>query len=163
MEHHAATWPTFDPSWYGCVSILLSAVEVDLAVVCASIPVFWPILEAAGLQVFITKEVRVTSEERLRPMDSATERIELQYAGAMPASSRVEKSDLTRAASLRSQTGSEANLRKDTSRHGSHGSLGSFREGNYELAHDIEQAHMDGWLRPATKVSISANNHDATK
>jgi hypothetical protein len=126
-------------------------------------PVFWPVLQASVFQIFITKEVRVTSEERLRRADGTTERIELQYAGAMPTRARVGKNDLDRAASLRSQTGSETNLRKASSGCGSHVSSAGYCGDNYELGDDIEHAYMNGWLRPATQVSISASNHHTTK
>ncbi|TKW48601.1 hypothetical protein CTA1_3292, partial [Colletotrichum tanaceti] len=60
----AGTYPTLDPSWYGCVPIVLAAVEVNLATICASLPVFWPTLQKNLNQIFITKEVEITSEIR---------------------------------------------------------------------------------------------------
>ena len=58
---------------------MLSALEVDLAVICASIPVFWPVLKTAGWEVFITKEVHVESQSRHNSRDS--ELMELAPAG----------------------------------------------------------------------------------
>jgi len=60
----AGTYPTLDPSWYGCTPIVLAAVEVNLATICASLPVFWPNLQKNIGQIFITKEVEITSEVR---------------------------------------------------------------------------------------------------
>ncbi|KAK1991077.1 hypothetical protein LX36DRAFT_753808 [Colletotrichum falcatum] len=60
----AGTSPTLDPSWYGCTPIVLAAVEVNLATICASLPVFWPTLQKSIGQIFITKEVEITSEVR---------------------------------------------------------------------------------------------------
>ncbi|KAK2049735.1 hypothetical protein LZ31DRAFT_286401 [Colletotrichum somersetense] len=60
----AGTYPTLDPSWYGCTPIVLAAVEVNLATICASLPVFWPTLQKSIGQIFITKEVEITSEIR---------------------------------------------------------------------------------------------------
>lgn len=65
MEHKAATYPTFDPTWYGPISIVLAAAEVESAMICASVPVFWPMLRGSFLgNIFVTKEVEVTFEQR---------------------------------------------------------------------------------------------------
>ncbi|CCF43330.1 hypothetical protein CH063_13063 [Colletotrichum higginsianum] len=64
FHSRAGTYPTLDPSWYGCVPIVLAAVEVNLATICASLPVFWPTLQKNLGQIFITKEVEITSEIR---------------------------------------------------------------------------------------------------
>lgn len=69
IAHKAATSPTFDPTWYGPISIVLAAVEIDSAMICASVPVFWPVFRSAGFQIFITKEIKVTSEQRLSSSD----------------------------------------------------------------------------------------------
>lgn len=65
VSTRATTWPTFDPSWYGAVPIVLTALEVDIATIAASIPVFWPVLRNLDLnQILITREVKVTLEDR---------------------------------------------------------------------------------------------------
>ncbi|KAK1948906.1 hypothetical protein LY78DRAFT_664643, partial [Colletotrichum sublineola] len=73
----AGTYPTLDPSWYGCTPIVLAAVEVNLATICASLPVFWPTLQKSIGQIFITKEVEITTEARrfsaLRDTEAAAE------------------------------------------------------------------------------------------
>ncbi|KAL0941943.1 uncharacterized protein CTRU02_204706 [Colletotrichum truncatum] len=61
---NAGTYPTLDPSWYGSVPIVLAAVEVNLATICASLPVFWPALQSNLGKIFITKEIEITSEIR---------------------------------------------------------------------------------------------------
>ncbi|PSS05321.1 hypothetical protein BD289DRAFT_478212 [Coniella lustricola] len=62
---HATTWPTFDPTWYGAMPIVLTALEVDIATIAASIPVFWPVLRSIDIsQILITREVKVTLEDR---------------------------------------------------------------------------------------------------
>ncbi|GKT46359.1 satratoxin biosynthesis SC1 cluster protein 4 [Colletotrichum spaethianum] len=63
-KSRAGTYPTLDPSWYGCTPIVLAAVETNLATICASLPVFWPTLQKNIGQIFITKEVEITSEIR---------------------------------------------------------------------------------------------------
>ncbi|KAK6852448.1 hypothetical protein PG995_010999 [Apiospora arundinis] len=64
IEHQAATWPTRDPTWYGPISIVLSALEVLSASICASIPIFWPMVTEGWGKIFVTQEVKVTRETR---------------------------------------------------------------------------------------------------
>ncbi|KAH7033035.1 uncharacterized protein B0I36DRAFT_104209 [Microdochium trichocladiopsis] len=65
IEHRAATWPVMDPTWYACSAIVLAVVEVDMASMCASIPVFWPILQDSWGKIFVTQEVEVVHESRI--------------------------------------------------------------------------------------------------
>ena len=63
VEHRATTYPTFDPTWYGPISIVLAAIEVDASMICACVPVFWPVLDRGFLgNIFVTKEVKITRE-----------------------------------------------------------------------------------------------------
>lgn len=65
VETRAATLPTFDPTWYGATPIVLSTMEVELATICASLPVFWPVLKKQlGPYIMVTHEVKITREER---------------------------------------------------------------------------------------------------
>lgn len=65
VETRAATLPTFDPTWYGATPIVLSSMEVELAAMCASLPVFWPVLKKTlGPYIMVTHEVKVTRELR---------------------------------------------------------------------------------------------------
>lgn len=157
IQHKAATYPTFDPSWYGCESFVLAAVEIDMAVVCATVPVFWPVLQSTGFQIFITKEVKVTSENRLRSIDDdAGESIELQYAGAMPAGSTVN-----RPASIRSKDGSEEHLHKIVSSHSERNRLPYYDDKLGLTGDDTDPAGGTRWTKPGTRVSISANRDRA--
>lgn len=79
VETRAATRPTFDPSWYAATPILLSTMEVDLATVCASLPVFWPVLKKTlGPYIMVTHEVKITHESRQLEGDSHKDTMELQ-------------------------------------------------------------------------------------
>ncbi|KAH6657633.1 hypothetical protein BKA67DRAFT_193967 [Truncatella angustata] len=64
IEHRAATYPTFDPTWYGVGVVVLGMMEVNAASVCACVPVFWPVLTARIDQIFVTSEVKITRERR---------------------------------------------------------------------------------------------------
>lgn len=65
IQTRATTQPTFDPTWYGSTPIVLAALEVDVATISASIPVFWPILKQLHMnQILVTREIKVTLEDR---------------------------------------------------------------------------------------------------
>lgn len=64
IEHQAGYWPVHDPTWYGPITIILAVLEVDCAAICASIPIFWPVLAAQWGSVFITQEIKITREDR---------------------------------------------------------------------------------------------------
>ncbi|KAJ0107968.1 hypothetical protein J7T55_008104 [Diaporthe amygdali] len=65
VETRAATLPAFDPTWYGTTPIVLSCMEVDLAAICASLPVFWPVIQKSiGSVIIVTHEVKITREQR---------------------------------------------------------------------------------------------------
>jgi hypothetical protein len=42
--------------------IVLSCLEVDLAIICASMPIFWPIIEKSLSAIFVSYEVQVVEE-----------------------------------------------------------------------------------------------------
>lgn len=75
MEHKAGTYPTFDPTWYGPITIVMAGLETASACICASIPVFWgPMMTSASHllgHIFVTKEVQVTTEHRFSNLDSS--------------------------------------------------------------------------------------------
>lgn len=59
IKYHATTYPTFDPTWYGAYTLILSVVEVDLATIVASLPVFWPHLRREVASILITHEIEI--------------------------------------------------------------------------------------------------------
>ncbi|KAK8070425.1 hypothetical protein PG997_010628 [Apiospora hydei] len=73
VEHRAATFPTFDPTWYGPISIELATLEVNFASICASIPVFWPVLTARLDKVFVTREIKIERIHRFETVDEDAE------------------------------------------------------------------------------------------
>jgi hypothetical protein len=64
VENQVATYPTRDPTWYGPTSILLAALEINAASICASVPIFWPVLTSNWSGIFVTQEVKITHELR---------------------------------------------------------------------------------------------------
>ncbi|KAB5578892.1 hypothetical protein GE09DRAFT_952291 [Coniochaeta sp. 2T2.1] len=57
-------YPTHDPTWYGPKSILLMVLEVNVASICASVPIFWPVISPFLGAIFVTHEFSVKHEIR---------------------------------------------------------------------------------------------------
>ena len=64
VRHKAGTAPTMDPTWWGPTVMLLALLEIDLASICASVPIFWPALEARLNRIIVTREVLVVRADR---------------------------------------------------------------------------------------------------
>ncbi|KAF9739542.1 hypothetical protein PMIN01_02176 [Paraphaeosphaeria minitans] len=47
------------------LTMILASLEIDFAIICASIPIFWPLIANSLPQIFVTQEVRVTHHQRL--------------------------------------------------------------------------------------------------
>jgi hypothetical protein len=77
IEHQATTYPTFDPTWYGPIIIVMAGLETASACICASIPVFWgPMLASTSQllgEIFVTKEVHVTTEHRFEDLGNSSD------------------------------------------------------------------------------------------
>ena len=58
----AGTYPYVDFTWWTPTTIILSCLEIDLAITCASMPIFWPIIEKSISAIFVTFEVQVEEE-----------------------------------------------------------------------------------------------------
>lgn len=59
IHSRATTYPSFDPTWYGPSTTVLSVLEVDLATIVASLPIFWPHLRRNIASILVTHEVEV--------------------------------------------------------------------------------------------------------
>lgn len=62
IHHQAGTYPYMDFTWWTPPAIVLSCVEIGLAMMCASMPIFWPVIEQRLAAIFVSYEVRVTEE-----------------------------------------------------------------------------------------------------
>ncbi|KAF2127152.1 hypothetical protein P153DRAFT_398518 [Dothidotthia symphoricarpi CBS 119687] len=58
----AATVPYMDFTWFSPVPVVLSCLEVDLAIICASMPIFWPVLQKSLSAIFVSYEVQITED-----------------------------------------------------------------------------------------------------
>jgi hypothetical protein len=59
--------PELDPTWYTPLTVISTCLEVNMAVLCASIPIFWPVLKNFRiLKILVTKEVILKSELRMK-------------------------------------------------------------------------------------------------
>ncbi|KAL1898126.1 hypothetical protein Sste5346_003528 [Sporothrix stenoceras] len=54
-----------DSTYYAPDTVLLSSLEVNLASICASVPIFWPVLRQQVFRILVTKEVVITRDERV--------------------------------------------------------------------------------------------------
>ncbi|KAF2738066.1 hypothetical protein EJ04DRAFT_67926 [Polyplosphaeria fusca] len=67
-KHNANDVSTFDFTWWYPLTLIISCIEVDFAIMCASMPIFWPAIVESLSQIsaiFVTKEIHVTSHQRL--------------------------------------------------------------------------------------------------
>ncbi|KAH7089108.1 hypothetical protein FB567DRAFT_324925 [Paraphoma chrysanthemicola] len=67
----------FDFTWWLPEVLLFSCLEIDFAIMCASMPIFWPTVMAAWTEIFVTREVLVTHDRRSRFVDNSVEQLEL--------------------------------------------------------------------------------------
>ncbi|KAK3314111.1 hypothetical protein B0H66DRAFT_483566 [Apodospora peruviana] len=64
IYYKSGWYPTHDPTWYGPKSILLMVLELNVASICASVPIFWPVLRPYLGGIFVTREFTVKTELR---------------------------------------------------------------------------------------------------
>ncbi|KAH7084880.1 hypothetical protein BKA63DRAFT_4610 [Paraphoma chrysanthemicola] len=79
--NQAGTYPYVDFTWWSPLMIIPSCLEIDLAIICASIPIFWPVIEKSLSAIFVSYEVNV-SEERV--VDDYGLAYELEYTKTGP-------------------------------------------------------------------------------
>src|SRR4051812_40098664 len=65
LKHPADAISSLDFTWWYPITLIISSLEVDFAIMCASMPIFWPVIVASLAQIFVTKEVHVTHHHRL--------------------------------------------------------------------------------------------------
>ncbi|KAL0934027.1 uncharacterized protein CTRU02_210826 [Colletotrichum truncatum] len=81
IHSRAGTYPTLDPTWYGPTPMVLAILEIDVAAICACLPVFWPILKFSMGNIFVTHEVKVEVTTESAGFGRDSEDLELGRGG----------------------------------------------------------------------------------
>ena len=64
-----------DISWHSPTTTGLAAIEINLASVCAALPIFWPVVMEKWNRIVVTYEVKITSESgNFTPLKSSRSR-----------------------------------------------------------------------------------------
>jgi hypothetical protein len=88
FKHSQSAAASFDFTWWYPEVLIISCLEVDFAIMCASMPIFWPTVVANWSHIFVTSEVRISHHERL---DSATtENWELRRVASANSTASIE-------------------------------------------------------------------------
>ncbi|KAK1750383.1 hypothetical protein QBC47DRAFT_455295 [Echria macrotheca] len=74
IYYKAGWYPTHDPTWYGPKSILLIILEINVASICVSVPIFWPVISPYFGAIFVTKEFAVEYETKSRSRSRSRKR-----------------------------------------------------------------------------------------
>ncbi|KAF2872343.1 hypothetical protein BDV95DRAFT_380891 [Massariosphaeria phaeospora] len=135
----APTHPYIDFTWWSPISIILSSLEIDLAIMCASIPIFWPVIEKSLAQIFVTREVRVTEHRRLDDEQGLAYELEHNH-----------KMGMERSASLKSDGGqSRESLTREVSHSsGNEASVGGGRGGGDDLGRHYKDHYVVAQVDP---------------
>jgi hypothetical protein len=108
VRHRAGTYPILDFTWYAPISIILSALEVQIAIVLASIPIFWPVLVELGFgKILVVREIQVQTEHRQSDDNSS------DYEVASVYSERDQMNKLDKQQSLERKTSSNLSQRHE--------------------------------------------------
>lgn len=90
-----ATWKnsktarqSFDFTWWYPEVLIISCLEVDFAIMCASMPIFWPTVVASWSQIFVTKEVHVTHHQRFD--NNSTDYFEMNRQNSLRSTASTE-------------------------------------------------------------------------
>lgn len=76
ITHKPDDIDSMDFTWWYPLTLIFSCLEVDFAIICASIPIFWPVIVASLPQIFVTKEVIVTHHKRFSDFYNSTSSVQ---------------------------------------------------------------------------------------
>ncbi|KAI8934116.1 hypothetical protein NX059_008875 [Plenodomus lindquistii] len=62
VDTRAGTSPYIDFTWWSPTIIILACLEIDLAIICASMPIFWPVLQKSLSAIFVSFEIEIVEE-----------------------------------------------------------------------------------------------------
>ncbi|KAJ4301415.1 hypothetical protein N0V90_003507 [Kalmusia sp. IMI 367209] len=89
MRHNKFSINAVDFTWWYPLTMILASLEIDFAIICASIPIFWPVIISALPQIFVTQEVRVTHHRRIQ--DDSNMEYEMSRSYSMKSNGSQEK------------------------------------------------------------------------
>ncbi|XPS76820.1 hypothetical protein M3J09_008865 [Ascochyta lentis] len=69
FKHSQDAIKSFDFTWWYPEVLIISCLEVDFAIMCASMPIFWPTVVANFNAIFVTKEVHITHQDRVQDFE----------------------------------------------------------------------------------------------
>jgi hypothetical protein len=79
-------YPYPDPTWHTPIFVILSGLEISLAIMCASMPIFWPIIEQSFSAIFVSFDVEIV-EQRVENRGLSYELEHTQSRGSRKSSS----------------------------------------------------------------------------
>jgi hypothetical protein len=88
LKYHNRGVVMYDYTFWLPEVLIFSCLEIDFAIICASIPIFWPTVKNAWSQITVTREVIVTTESRCNDAD----RDDVEMNSARATSLRSHKS-----------------------------------------------------------------------
>lgn len=65
VRNNQGTLESMDFTWWYPLTLIISCIELDFAIICGSLPIFWPKVVVYLAQIFVTNEVHVTHHSRL--------------------------------------------------------------------------------------------------
>ncbi|KAL5448894.1 hypothetical protein PMIN06_007000 [Paraphaeosphaeria minitans] len=92
VRHNKSAVTLLDFTWWYPLTMILASLEIDFAIICASIPIFWPLIANSLPQIFVTQEVRVTHHQRLP--DSTNTDYELDRTSSIKSSGEDSQENL---------------------------------------------------------------------
>lgn len=69
FKHSQGTIKSYDYSFWYSEVLIISCLEVDFAIMCASMPIFWPTVVTNFNAIFVTKEVHITHQDRIQDFE----------------------------------------------------------------------------------------------
>ncbi|CAI6337986.1 unnamed protein product [Periconia digitata] len=151
VVHRAATQPYIDFTWWAPHALLLSCLEIDLAIMVASMPVFWPVMESSFSAIFVTHEVHITEHRRLEDDDELYELEEGKVA---------ERKMSIRKGSLKSDSG---NSREELTREPSNERKVEGVSDHYKDPYNIAQVDPFGVEATAGVIGVETNAHSTAE
>ncbi|KAH9881821.1 hypothetical protein J1614_000992 [Plenodomus biglobosus] len=88
FKHSVDMEQGFDFTWWYPEVLIISCLEVDFAIMCASMPIFWPTVVASLGQIFVTNEVRVTHHQRL--VDDSRDNFEMGRSNSLKSNTSTQ-------------------------------------------------------------------------